>query len=184
MKRLISLSIFFVVAGISWWSTMDFLDDSGPAQSAQGGHFIELFMNEFEMTAMNEKGEPAYIFNGKHLKKYSDSDDTTVTQPIVFLLNTDKQWKISAELATVNDEKDTVLLTDNVLMQQQDIEPSITIRTQRLLIHTKSQIAQTKAPVDITQGNSRVTSIGMIYNNKNSELELSSNVSGYYSANE
>jgi len=49
-----------------------------------------------------------------------------------------------------------------------------------MLIHTKTQIAQTRTQVKITQGKSQLTSTGMIYNNKTSELELSSNVSGFY----
>jgi len=184
MKRLLRLSIFLIVAGIAWWSTMDIFDSPDQIQQARGKHFIKLFMNEFEMTAMDENGKPAYRINGEHFEQYENSDDATITQPIIFLLDTDNRWKITADQAIVNNTKNTVLLTDNVLIHQQGIEPSITIRTQNLLIHTQKQTAQTEAPVEITQGNSRVNSIGMIYNNKNSELELSSNVSGYYSAYE
>jgi LPS export ABC transporter protein LptC len=184
MKRLISFSLFLIVAGLTWWSTIDFFDNQDDIRPLQGKHFIKIFMNEFEMITMDKNGMPAYILNGEHFEQYNDSDDATVKQPVVFLLDSDTRWKISSRLARINNTKNTVLLIDDVLMQQQDIEPAITIRTQRLLIHTESQIAQTKAAVEITQGNSQVTSIGMIYNNISRELELSSQVSGYYSAYE
>ncbi|MDT8282190.1 MAG: LPS export ABC transporter periplasmic protein LptC [Gammaproteobacteria bacterium] len=180
MKRLIGLALFVTVASIAWWSTMDFFGEDDLTQPAHAKHYIEIFMDKFELTAMSKNGTPAYILNGTRYEQYNDSDDAIVTQPVIFFLNTDKQWKISADLALVNNKKETVLLKDNVLMQQQNIEPSITVHTQRLLIDTRSQIAQTELPVDITRGNSHLTSVGMIYNNISSELEFLSNVSGYF----
>ena len=73
-----------------------------------------------------------------------------------------------------------IQLKDNVLMQQQNIEPAVTIRAQNMLINTKTQITQTQAAVDITHGKSRIKSNGMIFNNITSELELTSNVNGHY----
>ncbi len=137
-------------------------------------------MNEFEITAMNEFGEPGYILNGSHLQRNAGSDDTEIQQPVFQLLQEGNQWTVIAEHATVNDKNETIQLKNNVVMQQQNTVPAITIRTQYLLIHTRTQIAQTDELVDITQGSSRMRSNGMIFNNFTSELELSSNVNGYY----
>lgn len=179
MKRLISLAVFAVVATITWWSTTEYFDEEkqAPAQLKQ---YVEIFMNEFEMTAMNEKGLPAYTLNGKHLERLNDSDDTEIEQPIVHMLEPDKQWRISADFALLNDKNSTIQLKDNVIMQQQNTEPTVTIRTQNMMIYTRTQIARTKAKVDVTQGKSQLTSNGMIYNNMTSELELTSSVNGYY----
>ena len=129
---------------------------------------------------MNENGSPNYILNGSHLQRYNDSDETEVQQPVFNLLQESGRWKVSAENAIINDKNETIQLNDNVIMQQQNIEPAITIRTQRLLINTKTQIAQTQTQVNITQGQSLLKAKGMIFNNLTSELELLSNVSGYY----
>lgn len=180
MKQLISLIIFIAVAIIVWWSITANYDDDDLLQQAQSSRYVEMFMNDFEMTAMDENGAPAYILNGKHLERYNDSDDTKIELPVIRLLETGKQWIVSADFAFINDKKNTILLSDDVIMQQQNIEPAITIRTQSMLIHTRTQIAETRAQVDITQGKSQLTSTGMIYNNMTSELELSSSVSGFY----
>lgn len=180
MKGLISLIVFIAVAIIVWWSITANYNDDDLLQQAQGSRYVEIFMNDFEMTAMNEGGTPAYILNGKHLERYNDSDDTKIELPVIQLLETGKQWIVSADFAVINDKRNTIQLSDNVIMQQQDIEPAITIRTQSMLIHTRTQIAETRAQVDITQGKSQLTSTGMIYNNMTSELELSSSVSGFY----
>lgn len=129
---------------------------------------------------MNENGSPNYILNGSYLQRYNDSDETEVQKPVFNLLQKNGQWKISADNAIINDKNETIQLNNNVIMQQQNIEPAITIRTQRLLINTKTQIAQTQTQVNITQGQSLLKAKGMIFNNLTSELELLSNVSGYY----
>jgi len=179
MKRLISLIVFAAVAIIAWWTTTSYFSDEEQPQT-KSMKYIEIFMNEFVMTSMDEHGKPAYTIDGKRLERYNDSDDTRIELPVVHMLEAGKQWKISADFALLNDNKNTIQLKDNVVMQQQNIEPAVTIRTQSMLIHTKTQIAQTDAQVDITQGKSKITSTGMIYNNITSELDLTSSVSGYY----
>ena len=179
MKRLISLVVFFAVAVIAWWSTTGNFGEDNLFQPAQNKRYVEIFMNDFEMTAMNDAGAPAYTLNGKHLERYNDSDETRVEHPVFHLLDPDKPWIVRADFALINDKKNTIQLENNVVMQQ-DIEPAVIIRTQKMLIHTKTQIAQTQARVDITQGKSQLTSTGMIYNNITSELELLSRVSGFY----
>ncbi len=180
MKHAVSLSIFFALAIIVLWSITEKYDDDNQLQQPESKLYAEIFMNEFEMTSMNENGKPDYILSGKRLERSNDSDDTEIQQPVFHLLQENDQWKVSADSAIINDKKETIQLKNNVVMQQQNIEPAITIRTQKLLIHTKTQIAKTKALVDITQGQSHLKSNGMIFNNVTSELELSSNVNGYY----
>jgi len=180
MKQIVSLSIFLVLAVIVLWSITGDYNTSNQLQPVKSKQYAEVFMNQFEMTAMDENGNPDYILNGSYLQRYNDSDDTEIQQPVLQLLRKKKQWKLSADKAILNDKNETLQLIDNVVMQQQNIEPAVTIRTQNLLINATTKIAQTKAQVDITQGKSRLQSKGMIYNDITSELELSSNVSGYY----
>lgn len=180
MKQLISFSAFLVIAIIVWWSITEDFSGSDQSQLAKSKHYVEIFMNEFELTAMDDSGTPSYTLNGSRLQQFNDSDDAEIEQPVFHLLQQNGQWKISADSAILNNKNDTIQLINNVLMQQQNIEAAITIRTQSLLIQTKTQIAQTQARVNITQGKSRIKSNGMIFNNITSELELSSNVNGYY----
>jgi len=180
MKRLISLVLLFAVAVIAWWSTTGNFGEDDLFQPKPSKRYVKIFMNDFEMTAMNDQGRPAYRLKGTHLKRFNDSDDARVEQPVFHLLDSQNQWIVHADLALLNDRKNTIQLENNVVMQQQNAKPAITIRTQRMLIHTKTQIAQTQDRVNITQGKSQLTSIGMIYNNLTSELELNASVSGLY----
>ena len=184
MKHLISLSVFLVLAILVWWSITSTYKDTDPIQVTSGTDYAEIFMNKFEMTSMDKNGKPNYILNGAYLNRANDSDDTIIQQPVFQLFQENKQWEISAKNAIINDKKETLELRDNVLMQQKNANPGITIRTQFLSIHTRTQIARTQLAVVISHGKSRLTSDGMIFNNMTSELELSSNVTGYYQPND
>ena len=183
MKRPVSLVIFLLLAIFAWWSITENIEDQ-QFQPVQSKRYVEIFMNEFEITAMDNQGEPSYRLNGAQLQRHNDTDETEVQQAVFNLLQGDGQWTIHADNAIINDKKNTILLKNNVVMQQQNIEAGITIRTQTLLIHTKTQIAQTQSLVNITQGASLLKSNGMIFNNLSNELELLSQVSGHYLPND
>jgi LPS export ABC transporter protein LptC len=180
MKRIISLGIIFLLAIIVLWSITTDYKTSDQLLQVKSKQFAEVFMNEFEMTAMDESGKPDYILNGAYLQRNKNSQDTEIRQPVLQLLSSNKQWKVSADRAVLNNRSETVRLISNVVMQQQNIEPAITIRTQNLLINAGTSIAQTRANVDLTRGKSHIQSKGMVYNHNTSELELSSNVNGHY----
>lgn len=180
MKTSVSIGIFLVVALVVWWSITGDYGKNRPGQAKEDRHYIELFMNQFEMTTMDDNGKPAYRLNGERLQRYNDSNVAQIEKPVFYLLESGKKWKISADSAQVNSRKNTVMLKDNVVMQQQDKQPALNIRTKELLIYTKKQLARTSALVDIDYGQSHLKSKGMIYNNISSELRLNAQVSGYY----
>jgi len=183
MKRFISFSIFFIISIIVWWTITEYTGDDYQTRKASSSRYVEVFMNEFELTAMDDAGNPDYTLNGSHLQRFNDSNETEIKKPIIQFLQQSGQWKVSAENAVINNKDETIRLNTNVVMQQQNIEPAITFRTQSLLLNTKTQIAKTNEPVEIVQGISSIKSDGMIFNNMTHELELSSNVNGYYQPN-
>ncbi len=180
MKHVISLSVFLLLGIVVWWSITTNYSDNNQLSPPKSKEYAEIFMNEFEMIAMNENGQPGYRLNGTYMQRNAGSDDTVIQQPVFLLLQENKQWKVTADEAIVNNENETIQLKSNVVMLQLNTEPAVTIRTQYLQIHTRTQIAQTKALVHLTQGNSRIRSDGMVFDNNNSELKLSANVNGYF----
>jgi len=162
MKGSLSLIIFLLLAITVWWSITENYEEEQLHQ-AKSKSYVEIFMNEFEITTMNENGLPNYILNGSHLQRYNDSDETEVQQPGFNLLQESGQWKISADNAIINDKNDTIQLNDNVIMQQQNIEPAITIRTHSLLINTTTQITETKTLVNITKHQSLLKAQAIIF---------------------
>ena len=179
MKRSVSIGLFLLMALVVWWSiTRDYSQQH--LQAEKDEHYIELFMNRFELTRMTDNGRPAYRLKGEHLQRYNDAEETEIRRPEFYLLQAGRQWKISADSALLNNAENTIVLNDNVVMQQQAADPAMIMRTQKLLIHTKKQLAQTDEMVDIERGDSYLQARGMIYNNLSNELQLKSQVRGYY----
>ena len=176
---ILSLALFVMI----WWSITDLGDDTEIVLETSKP-YAEIYMNDFEITAMNEDGSPGYILSGKYLQKTNESDEIEIEYPVFMMRQQENHWKVRADTAIVNDEKETILLTDNIIMQQQNADPPVTIRTSNLLIDTRTQVAKTRAHVDISNGLSQIESDGMIYNNISSDLVLSSNVNGYYVPND
>jgi len=184
IKGGISLGIFILIGIVAWW-TITSNDKAGDqAKQANADHFISAYMNDFEMTAMDATGVPSYTLTGAYMERFNNSDETRIQLPVFQLLQTNKQWKVSADSAIVHDKQETILLSNNVIMQQQNVATEITIHATHLLIHTKKQIAETKTQVNITQGNSKLSSNGMIFNNITNELKLTSNVHGNIISND
>lgn len=181
MKHIINLSIFLMLAIIVWWSITNYHNTSSRLQTTKNKDYAEIFMNEFKITSMNKNGNPNYILQGAHLQRANDSDDAKIKQPIFYFYQEKTQWVINAQNAIINDKNKTIQLKNNVVMKQKDTSPAVTVRTQSILIHTKTQIASTNAAVDITHGKSHFTSKGMLFNNTTNELILSSQVKGHYS---
>ncbi|HHJ34676.1 MAG TPA: LPS export ABC transporter periplasmic protein LptC [Gammaproteobacteria bacterium] len=184
MKRIIRFSIFLLLSIIVWWSITEYSDDDYRLQQASGTRYIEIFMDAFELTSMDDEGRPDYTLNGSYLQKFNDSDVTEIKKPVIHFLQQKGQWTISADFATIDNNTDIIQLETNVVMAQKNTEPAITFRTQNLQIDTKAQIARTDAPVEITQGISRIKSIGMTFDNMSQQLVLSADVNGYFLADE
>jgi lipopolysaccharide export system protein LptC len=178
MKTGTSLLLFLVISTIVWWSiTSDFEQQHSPFEG-RDADYVEVFMNDFHLTRMDERGKPRFTLNGEHLEKYRQKDMTHVTEPVLNLLQENK-WRLSASTALLDDANETVEFIDNVVMQQLETEPAVTVHTQRMMIDTRTQIAQTDSPVKVIQGDSELNSIGMIYNNQTNVLELLTRVQGY-----
>lgn len=182
VQHAISLILVLGLAAFYLWKIST--ENNDTSQHDISRHYAEVFMNDFEMISMNDQGMPDYVLNGSHLQRYADSDDTEIRQPVIQLLQADKEWEIVADRAIINYKTETINLKKNVVMKQQNTMPAVTIQTDSLQVNTATQIAQTKARVDIKQGKSRLRSNGMVFNNATGELELSSSVNGHYSAHD
>jgi lipopolysaccharide export system protein LptC len=180
MKHAVRFSIFFILAIVVWWTITSNYSETSKLAFDRSKQFAEVFMHDFSMTAMNDDGRPNYLLNGSYLQRNTGSHNTMIEQPVFQMLKKDNRWKIVADQAIFNDRKETIQLKNNVVMQQQNTDSAVTIRTDYLMINTKTQIAKTDSQIDLTRGKSRLKSVGMTYDNNTSELELSSNVNGYY----
>ncbi|MCK5001703.1 MAG: LPS export ABC transporter periplasmic protein LptC [Gammaproteobacteria bacterium] len=180
MKRLVSLSIIIIAALIFWGSqtwekkkAITHLQSSDP-------HYVDVFIQDFTLTAMSDDGKPAYILKAKRLEHYNDSNYAVINEPVIQLKQGDHRWLISANSGEIDDENQIIILRNSVVLQQQDKAQPIRLETEQLEIDTRQQIAKSMHTVSIIQQEFTLQSKGMILDNASGQLELLNSVTGRY----
>lgn len=179
MKQFIGIAGFTIIALLALWGIVGNYNSVQIPQKPDNTDYIEAFMNDFVITAMNDRGVPRYVIEGEYFEKRKNHDEARINKPVLYMKQ-QQPWKVVAETALLNEANNTVRLENNVVMEQQNAEPSVTIRTHSLTINTRTEQAYTNDAVTIAQGNSELNSIGLRYNNITSEMELKSRVHGYF----
>lgn len=180
MKRLFTLSIFAFIA-LAFWGLQSYEKKKDVAiTEGADPHFVDLFMRNFTLTAMDENGKPAYTLQASYFEHYNDSSSSTMEQPVMHLLKENNRWVISAKTGEINDEQSLIVLHDDVVMQQQETEFPVQVETSLLEIDTTKQIARSDRAVNIIHKELNMRSNGMVLDNAAGELELLANVKGSY----
>ena len=101
MKRLFFLSLIaaLIFLGSQTWESekaIDNLESSDP-------HYVDVFIRDFTITAMDVDGKPAYTLKAKLLEHYNDSEYTIIDKPDIQLIQGDHRWMISANTGEIND---------------------------------------------------------------------------------
>ncbi|MDH5611099.1 MAG: LPS export ABC transporter periplasmic protein LptC [Gammaproteobacteria bacterium] len=180
MKRLVSLSIIAIAALIFWGSkiwenkqVINTLESSDP-------HYINVFIRDFTITAMDENGQPAYILKANKLEHYNDNEYAVIEAPVIELTQGEHHWMISARSGEIDDTNQRITLLGEVILQQQNKPQPIRLETEQLEIDTRQQTAKSTQTVNITQQKFNLQSTGMILNNASGKLELLNSVKGNY----
>lgn len=180
MKRLVSLSIVIIAALIFWgskiWETkqvISTLESSDP-------HYVDVFIHDFTITAMDESGQPNYILKANRLEHYSDSEYAVIEQPVIQLTQGGHHWMISAKAGEIDDINQLIMLRGAVVLEQQDNQQPVRLETEQLDIDVLQKIASSPLTVTIFQQKFTLKSEGMILNNASGQLELLNSVEGNY----
>lgn len=180
MKRLLTLSIFAIIALVFWGLQMFEEEKQDAVKDEVEPHFVDLFMRNFTLTAMNENGKPGYRLQASYFEHYNDGSNSLVEEPVIHLLEENNSWIITAKTGELDNDNNVIVLHDNVVMQQQQTDIPVHVKTSQLEINTNSKVARTDQRVNITQGELKLESRGMILNNSTGEFELLASVKGNY----
>jgi LPS export ABC transporter protein LptC len=180
VKRLLTLSIIVFIA-LAFWGLQNFDEQKdNTASNEVDSHFVDLFMHDFTLTAMNENGNPGYTLQASYFEHYNDGSNSLIEKPVIHLLQDSNSWVITAKSGEIDKDNNLIILHDDVLMQQQQTDTPVQIETSQLKINTTSQIARSDQPVNIVQGKLKLKSKGLILNNSTGVFELLASVKGNY----
>ena len=178
MKRLFSL---IIIAALIFWGSQTWENKKAITHlQSDDPHYIDVFIQDFTLTSMNEDGEPAYTLKARRLEHYNDNNYAIINEPVIQLKQGDHHWEVSANIGEIDDDNQVIILRDNVVLQQLGKPQPIRLKTNQLEIDTHQQIAKSMQTVSIIQQEFNLQSEGMILNNATGQLELLNNVTGRY----
>jgi LPS export ABC transporter protein LptC len=187
LKSLVTLLFLVLVAFLIWWFR---LVDDRPVNllTRENPHFIDAYMRDFKLTAMNAEGKPGYTLRAHEFNHYNDQDIATLQKPVIHLEHTNSNWQLSAQDGEINDAQNQIVLYNKVVMQQlrtqagtdQNSQPGVQLRTERLDIDTNKQLATSDQLTQIDYKHVSLSSLGFRLDNLKGQLDLLAEVTGVY----
>jgi len=185
-NTLFSLGLAAGLAVLTFWLERTVHSPEGSASSARA-RVPEFVVDRVTATAMDKGGRAESRLTAQRMLYYPDEEVTEVEEPrLTQFPEKGPPVRVSAERGTVDRNGEEVRLYGNVVVIREPVgdRPEMRMDTTYLQVFPKTEVARTPEPVLITEGSSRLTGVGMEYDNAKRQLELKARVSGSYEPSE
>lgn len=186
MKHWPSLSLplvlLTVISAITFWLSQRAQIVEIP-EASPPRHEADVIGENLTIRRYDEQGRIKYRLTTPHLTHFPDDDSSLLKEPVLISYRQDAEpITVTSLQAHVTSKGETVLLIDDVRINRPsgNNRPDLIARMPDLTVQPEAGLASTASPVEITQGESRVTGIGMHIDNNTSILTLDSQVRGIY----
>lgn len=184
-RLLVVIFVLLSLAGTSLWLQEDSSDESDvtTVEKKKQRHVPDYYMDNFEMTTMDDKGRPSSLLVSDKMLHYPDDDSTELNMPTMTLYReAGKPWIIRSDRGWVAADNELVLLSGNVVIDRHSGPNNrpVTLYTSRLRIHPKTDFAETDQPVTMVSEKRKTTAIGMRAYVRDGQLQLLDDVQVRY----
>lgn len=145
----------------------------------------DFFVEKFNFVRMSKLGEARYNLTGTEMKHYPADDSYLVTNPIMHSYGKNHPPMVTRSLrAVVRNDNSEVHMYDDVHIDRpaSATSPRFQLKTSYLLLLPDDDAMKTPKFVELQQGASVLTGIGMYANNATGEFKLDGDVKGQYQA--
>jgi lipopolysaccharide export system protein LptC len=135
----------------------------------------DYIIERFSAVRMGKDGKPSYIVSGDKLVHRPIDDASDIDQPVVRNMGEGRPpMDIHAARARVDENNTRVTLKDNVRVDRAASGKSeaMVMTTQSLTVYPDEDRMETDQPVQVVQGDSRMTAQGMRANNATRQVQL------------
>ncbi len=149
-------------------------------------HDPDFVADQFGIVKMNASGKAEYTLFAESMLHYPDDGSTSIVAPrLVQRHDNAEPIVIRAERGLVSKTGEDARFFGNVVVVREAGRGrgELRVQTDYLEIIPERDIARTDQPVIITEGRSRLSGIGMEFNNKTRQFWLRSQVRGTFHAN-
>jgi lipopolysaccharide export system protein LptC len=144
--------------------------------AAKKTHEPDSWSKNFTVVRTNEAGLPISRLVGEYMEHFPDDGSYDITNPIATNVpNEGRVTQGTAKMATVLDEGNRIVLKGNAyvfrLPEKDDTDP-MNVRSEEMTMLVDEDVAYTDLPAVARDGRTRLSGIGMRYNNKTGELSV------------
>ncbi len=179
----ISIVLLLILAGGSYFLA-EFASDRGePAGTRKITHEPDYFVDGLVLTKVNELGEPAFRLSAERMVHYPDDGSNQFTEPRMVSLDSARpQVELRAKSGSTDAQGDETELSGGVVLTRRAsaADPELVVKSEVIVLSTKTGIAHTTYPVEIRRGTTSLTGVGMEFDNSSRQLRLDSRVRGYW----
>jgi lipopolysaccharide export system protein LptC len=181
-NTLFSLGLVAGLAVLTFWleRVVNAPTATGSAARARVPEFV---VDRVTATAMDKAGRAESRLTAQRMLYFPDEETVEVEEPrLTQFPEKGPPVRVSAERGTVDKDGEEVRLYGNVVVVRDPVgdRPPLRVDTTYLQVFPKAEVARTPEPVLITEGSSKLTGVGMEYDNAKRVLELKARVSGAY----
>jgi len=163
-STLFPLLMLLLLAGLTLWLERASTTEASAPQNTR--HDPDYIVDNFTIKRFDPQGKLYQTLQGKQMRHYPDDDSTEVELPHM-TYHREQKTLINSEQAWIDSGGKTIQLERNVRVRRENLKgPETVLTTSTLTVLSDEEIARTKAPVTITQGETVINGIGMETNNK------------------
>lgn len=144
-------------------------------------HDPDVIVDQLVARKLDPEGRPQYRLEAPRMMHYPDKDVTEIAGPhLAYLRAETPTARVSAARAEVSGNGERIVFRDQVLIERLPSagEPPVYARMRDLTVETEREKASTSSPVEIVRGKSRISGVGMDFDNLAQTFVLRSQVSG------
>jgi len=154
-------------------------------KSGKMRHDPDFIAEDFGITKMGITGKPEYILSAERMQHYPDDESTSVVAPRMV------QRHDNANPVVIRADRGVIAKNGNeasfygsvvVVREAGRGQRELSVQTEYLQVVPDRDLARTDKPVIITEGRSRLSGVGMEFNNKTRQFALQSQVRGTFDA--
>lgn len=177
--RLLLGFLILTIAGFYWAFFGTPQEDSLP--QADDPNRVDFFIRDAFITQFDEQGEIEHMIQSPLLQHFPVQERTTFDTPLVTMPNESGDMQISSDEGFMLDDESKIELAGNVkVIDNSTSDVPWVLTTSILTFLPPENYAYTDAPVLIVQGHDRTDAIGMEAWFDERQIDLLSEVRGYY----
>ena len=171
-----------MLAALTFWLER-LVQTPAPVRDGSTRHDPDYTVENFVAVRMGPDGLRLHQLEADRMLHYPDDDSTQLEAPRLLKYENEKvALSITAKRAHVSSKGETVDFQDDVraVRSATPTQSELVLTTDFLHVVPDDNYARTDSPVTIVDANTKVTAVGLEFDNKAKTLKLMSNVRGSY----